>query len=116
MRLTSTLILMTKCNYCGRENKEAVGPCHGCGTPLEPDQSASPVRRLTAKEMGRGWKAVALGVICAVVGWILAWRTSQILRLVGEVIVLFGFEWTFLTLAELRNRKGNAQGNGTNSA
>jgi hypothetical protein len=83
---------------------------------LELDQSPTPVRHLTVRQRKQAWVAAAVAAICALVGWILAWRTTQILSSVGEIIVIFGLTWAVLTLAELRNRKGNAQGNGTKQA
>ncbi len=105
---------MSKCEYCGRENGEAAVYCGGCGTPLEPDRPPTPIpRQLTASERKRGWVAVAVAGMCALVGWILAWRTSQMLRSLGSFVVTLGVTWAFFTLLELRRRNGNTQGDGT---
>jgi hypothetical protein len=95
---------MKKCDYCGRENRDAAVFCDGCGTLIETPQKTVP-RRLTADEKKRGWAAVAVAVFCAIASSALAWSASERLHTVAGYVSTIVGTWEILRLTKLRNRK-----------
>ena len=97
---------MSKCDYCGRENREGALFCDRCGTDLNSSlRSTGVLRPMNARERRRAWRALAVTAMCAVAAWLFTWKALDRWDFVKGCIVAFGLSYAVGEMSELRKSR-----------